>query len=114
MTRPALASLSVIEVDPFTVYETVAAGQTDQVMGTAGALGDFLSGVLVIPGTTSPGNVLIQDGDATAITVFTGGATSVADLKPFLIPLGIYSRTGAWSITTGANVTAIGIGRFTR
>ena len=112
-TRPAMPSQSFTELDPYKRYETVAASQTDQVMGGAGAVGDYLEAVLVIPGTTSPGNVLIQDGDDTAITVFTGGATSVSNLVPFSIPLGIYSRTGAWSITTGANVTAIGVGRFT-
>jgi len=56
-------------------YETVAAGQTAQVLGATGATGDFLAGLLVVPGTTSPGNVLLLD-NATSITVFTGGASS--------------------------------------
>lgn len=94
-------------------YETVAASQTDQAMGATGAAGDFLYSVLIIPATTSPGNIQIKDGSGTAITVFAGGATSVADLKPFSIPLGIKSTSGAWQITTGANVSAIGIGDFT-
>ena len=67
---------------------------------------------LVIPATTSPGNVLLLD-NATSITVFAGGASSVASLIPFFIPLGIKSVSGAWKITTGANVSAIGIGNFT-
>ena len=37
-------------------YETVAASQTAQALGATGAKGDFLSGVLVVPATTSPGN----------------------------------------------------------
>lgn len=93
-------------------YETVAASQTAQVMGGAGAVGDWIAGVLVIPGTTSPGNVALLDG-ATSITIFTGGATSVADLKPFFVPLGLYSVSGPWKITTGANVSAVGVGNFT-
>lgn len=94
-------------------YETVAASQTDQAMGAAGATGDLLVGVLVIPATTSPGAVSIKDGGGSAITVFTGGATSVSNLVPFLVPLGIRSTAGAWKITTGANVSAIGVGNFT-
>lgn len=93
-------------------YETVAASQTDQVMGVTGASGDFLAAVLIVPATTSPDAVSIKDG-STSIAIFTGGATSVADLKPFLIPLRLKSISGAWKITTGSNVSAIGIGNFT-
>jgi hypothetical protein len=93
-------------------YETVAAGQTAQTLGATGATGDYISGILVIPATTSPGNVLLLD-NATSITVFTGGATSVSNLVPFFIPLGMISVSGAWKITTGSNVSCIGIGNFT-
>ena len=95
-----------------TEYETVDASQTGKVLGVTGATGDYITGLLVIPATTSPGNVLLLDG-ATSITVFAGGAVSVSDLTPFFIPLGIFSVSGAWSVTTGANVSAIGIGNFT-
>lgn len=93
-------------------YETVAASQTAQVLGVTGGTGDYVSGLLVIPATTSPGNVLLLD-NATSITVFTGGSTSVSNLVPFFIPLGMYSVSGAWKVTTGANVSVIGIGNFT-
>jgi hypothetical protein len=93
-------------------YETVAASQTAQVLGATGGTGDFISGLLVVPATTSPGNVLLLD-NATSITVFTGGATSVSNLVPFFIPLGMTSVSGAWKVTTGANVSVIGIGNFT-
>lgn len=93
-------------------YETVAASQTAQALGATGATGDYIAGVLVVPATTSPGNVLLLD-NATSITVFTGGATSVSNLVPFFIPLGMISVSGAWKITTGANVSCIGIGNFT-
>lgn len=92
-------------------YETVAASQTDQVMGASGAAGDILSQVLIIPATTSPGAVSIKDGAGSAITIFTGGASSVTTLIPFAVPLGIVAGTN-WKITTGANVSAIGIGKF--
>lgn len=92
-------------------YETVAAGQTAQVLGVTGAAGDFIAGVLVVPATTSPGNVILLDG-STSITIFAGGATSVSNLVPFYVPLGMVSGNGAWKITTGSNVSCIGIGRF--
>lgn len=93
-------------------YETVAASQTAQVLGAVGAVGDVLDGVLVIPATTSPGNVIVLDG-STSITIFAGGASSVSNLVPFFVPMaGAKSVSGPWKITTGANVSAIGFGRF--
>lgn len=94
-------------------YETVAASQTTQALGATGAAGDYLEAVLIIPATTSPGAVAIKDGSNGAITIFTGGASSVTDLAPFYVPFGIISTSGAWQVTTGANVSAIGIGNFT-
>lgn len=93
-------------------YETVAASQTAQVLGATGAAGDYLAGVLIVPATTSPGNVIILD-SATSITIFAGGASSVSNLVPFMVPLGMTSVSGAWKITTGTNVSCIGIGNFT-
>jgi hypothetical protein len=93
-------------------YETVAAGQTAQTLGATGATGDYLAGVLIVPATTSPGNVIILD-NAISITIFTGGASSVTNLVPFYVPLGMISVSGAWKITTGSNVSTIGIGNFT-
>lgn len=93
-------------------YETVAALQTAQVVGPTGAVGDYISHILVIPATTAPGNVILLDG-ATSITVFVGGSASVATLTPFIIPLNMISVSGAWKITTGANVSCIAVGDFT-
>lgn len=92
-------------------YETVAASQTAQVLGGAGAVGDYLAAVLIVPETTSPGNVIILD-NATSITVFTGGAVSVSNLTPIFLPLRMTSVSGAWKITTGANVSVVAIGNF--
>lgn len=93
-------------------YETVAASQTAQVLGPTGASGDYLAGILVIPATTSPGAVTLLD-NATSITIFTGGASSVSNLVPFMIPIGAASASGAWKLTTGTNVSCIAIGKFT-
>ncbi len=97
-----------------TEYETVAASQADQVMGATGAAGDLLLGLLVVPATTSPGAITIKDGaGGSAMTVFTGGASSVGWLVPFYIPLNLRSLNGGWRVTTGANVSVIGTGDFT-
>jgi hypothetical protein len=62
-------------------YEKVAASQTEQVIGATGAKGDYLTGLLIIPATVSPGNVLLLDG-STSDTIFAGGTDSVATLHP--------------------------------
>lgn len=93
-------------------YETVAASQTAQVLGITGARGDYLSGVLIVPETTSPGNVLLLD-NATSMTIFAGGGGSVVSLYPFFVPIGAKSVSGPWKITTGADVHCIAIGNFT-
>lgn len=95
------------------IYRTVAASQTNQVMGSTGLAGDFLASLLVIPATTSPGAISITDGTGSAITVFTGGATSVSNLTPFSIPIGLKSTTGPWKVTTGAAVSVLARGKFT-
>lgn len=94
-------------------YETVAASQTEQVMGPTGDRGDFLSHILVVPATTAPGAITIKDGSGSAITVFAGGSGSVGSLVPFAIPLGLTSAVGAWQVTTGANVSCVVVGNFT-
>jgi len=97
---------------PGSEYQKVAASQTGQVLGATGGTGDLINGILVIPASTSPGAIDLLDG-AISITVFTGGATSVSNLVPFMIPLGLRSVSGAWSLTTGANVSCVAIGDFT-
>lgn len=94
-------------------YETVAASQSTQTLGATGGAGDILSHVIIVPATTSPGAVSIKDGSNAAITIFAGGAASVQTLIPFTVPLGLRSVQGAWQITTGADVSAIGVGEFT-
>lgn len=96
---------------PFgTMYETVAASQTAQALGPTGASGDYIKYLVIVPATTGAGSVALLDG-STSISVYATGTLS--DLKPIVIPLGIHSNTGAWKITTGANVSVIGIGQFT-
>ncbi len=93
-------------------YETVAASQSTQTIGATGAAGDYLSHVVVSPVTTSPGVVTILD-NATPVVSFAGGSSSLSNLMPFIIPVGIVSVSGAWKITTGADISCVAVGNFT-
>ncbi len=109
--QPADTGL-VVKQTPYT-YETVAPNVvTPQVIGSTGATGDYIAGVLIVPESTSPGGVALVDG-STTITLFVGGASSVVDLKPFYVQLGMVSATGPWKLGTGANVRCIAVGSFT-
>lgn len=94
-------------------YEDVAASQTAQVLGETGNRGDYISHLIVMPATTSPGAVALLDG-GTSTTIFAGGATSVSNLVPFTVFLGCDSKNdGGWKVTTGANVSVRAVGDFT-
>jgi hypothetical protein len=95
-------------------YETVAAGSTAQVLGLAGAQGDRIDRVVIVPETSAAGAVTLIDG-ATSITLHVGGGTTaLITLEPLTVELGMYSQTGPWKITTGTNVSVIAVGQFTR
>ncbi len=91
-------------------YETVAAGQTAQVLGATGAQGDYLERLIIIPETTAAGTVALLDG-STSVDVFITG--TLADLTPITLELNSHSETGAWKVTTGANVHVWAVGAFT-
>jgi hypothetical protein len=91
-------------------YETVAASQTAQVLGTTGKIGDCISRLIITPATATPGVVTLLD-NATSIQIYVGGTTQ--PLIPITVELGMRSVSGAWKVTTGANVTVIAVGRFT-
>lgn len=118
VTNPGLSASAIavlkgiLKKQTYGEYETVAASTGPQTLGGAGAVGDFLDSVIIIPATTSPGSVVLNDG-ATAITIFTGGALSVSNLVPFIVPIRAVSQNGAWQLTNGANVSSIGVGDFT-
>lgn len=90
-------------------YETVAASQTGQVLGTAGVKGDFIDHVVLIVSTAATAATSIIDG-ATSIAIFPnspGGGVGT-----YTVDLRLASASGAWSITTGAGVAAIAVGLF--
>jgi hypothetical protein len=99
------------------IHVQVAASQTKAVLGATGAIGDAIYAITIVPATTSPGAVTLYDGSgSTGIVLFTGGATSVADLKPFQVTIQAKATTVAnpgWFVTTGTNVSVMAVGNFT-
>lgn len=102
-------NVQVVEQGQFD-YETVAASQSDQVLGVTGAAGDFLHKLICVITTSTGSLVQIKDGSGSAITVLP---TGLAAPGFYQIELNISSTSGAWKITTGANVAVLVIGRFT-
>jgi hypothetical protein len=94
-------------------YETVAASQTDQVIGTTGAVDDHLAGIIIVPAVVACGLVTVKDSTTVVFTFVGGGTTALQDCKPFYVPIGLKSKNGAWKITTGANVSVVACGNFT-
>ena len=92
-------------------YETVAASQTDQALGTLGAKTDELRKLVITVSTSATSTDSIKDG-TTAITIMAATAPIGVYTVDFGNP-GIISTTGAWSVTTGAGASVIAVGNFT-
>jgi hypothetical protein len=90
-------------------YETVAASQTAQVLGTAGAAGDYLHRLIISSVTELTSSVTIIDG-ATSIVILTGSATVTPGI--YSVEMNMISQNGPWKITTGAGVTVVAVGLF--
>lgn len=93
----------------------VAASATATQLGSTGATGDVLDGVLVIPATNACGAVsVLWDGTNTRTIFAGGGTTALPTLAPFYVPLGFLSgNAGGFKMTTGTNVSVICVGNFT-
>lgn len=92
-------------------YETVAASQTDQALGPAGAAGDYLDRLVITVATAATAAVSIKDGGGSAISIMPnspGGGVGV-----YVVEIKAHSRAGAWSVTTGAGSTVLAVGNFT-
>lgn len=103
------ATNNVVRVEGQWEYETIAASQTDQVMGSTGSAGDVLHAVVCVMTAASVGVVSIKDGTGSAINLI---AAQSAATQIFTPPLDLVSTDAGWKITTGTNTTCIGIGRF--
>lgn len=88
-------------------YETIAASQTAQVLGTAGSVGDFIGRLVVTVTAAATSTVALLDG-ATSIPIMTANAA----IGTNSIELGFRSVSGPWKVTTGAGVSVIAVGKF--
>lgn len=89
-------------------YEHVANSVTGQVLGGAGAKGDYLHRLIVTVNTAATSTVNLIDG------AFSHGLVRANT------PIGVYSiefnaksATSGWSVTTGAGVEVLAMGVFT-
>lgn len=92
-------------------YETVAASQSDQVLGVAGAAGDYLDTLVITVATAATAAVSIKDGGGNAISILPnspGGGIGV-----YTVRIAARSKAGAWKVTTGAGSTVLATGSFT-
>lgn len=91
-------------------YETVAAGQTTQAIGATGAAGDYLERAIFQPAHTAAGTTTILDGTTVVYTFTTG---TLADLKPWVVELGMVATGAGWKVTTGTSIAVLCVGNFT-
>lgn len=93
-------------------FETVAASQTDQVLGATGAAGDFLHRVICVVATAATAATSISpDGGTTDISILPNSPGG--GIGTYSIEVNAVATGAGWAVTTGAGVSVIGIGRFT-
>ena len=95
-------------------YEHVAVSQTAQVLGTTGAVGDYLHRLICTVSTAATSVVQIVDGTGTGVLTHTILPNSVGGgIGVYNIELNTVSANGAWKVTTGAGVEVMAVGIFT-
>jgi hypothetical protein len=95
-------------------YVTVAASQTDSVLGPGiqghnAGKGSLLKRLIVTVDTATDAVCTLEDGTTGAAIPIT---TASAPVGVHIVELGISSTIGPWQITTGANATVIAVGDF--
>jgi hypothetical protein len=89
-------------------YEHVAFSQTEQVLGTTGAAGDYLHRLVVSVTTAATGTVVITDG------AFVHGLVRPnTPIGTYSIEMNAISQSTGWKITTGAGAEVLAMGNFT-
>jgi hypothetical protein len=90
-------------------YEDVAASQTDQVMGSTGAIGDMLHSIFCTFSADPSTGVSVEDATGTNFIVINDPGAA-ANLNTGALDW--RSAIGAWEVTTGTNTTCRVAGRF--
>jgi hypothetical protein len=89
-------------------YEHVPVSQTAQILGTTGAVGDYLHRLVITVNTAATSTVSVLDGATSHALVRANTPIGV-----YSIEMNTFSRNGAWSITTGVGAEVIAMGNFT-
>lgn len=90
-------------------YETVAASQSAQVLGTAGAAGDYLHRLVVNVATAATSTVDVIDGSTTILSI-----PANTPIGSYSLELNLAAATGPWKVTTGAGVSVLAVGLFSK
>ena len=88
-------------------YETVAVSQTAQVLGTAGATGDYIHRLIISVSTAATSTVALLD-STTSIPIMA----ATTPIGVYIVDLAMDSKNGPWKVTTGAGATVIAVGKF--
>lgn len=89
-------------------YEHVAASQTGQILGSTGAAGDFVHTLTFSTTSATAAKVILYDNG----TEIYSNASTIG-IGTWSLPLNVYSKDGAFTVDTQANVTALITGNFT-
>ena len=89
-------------------YEHVANSVTAQVLGTTGAIGDYLHRLVVTVNTAATGTVVLTDGSFAHTLVRANTPIGVYSLE-----MNAISQTTGWKVTTGAGAEVLAMGNFT-
>ena len=89
-------------------YEHVANSQTAQILGSTGAVGDYLHRITVTVNTAATSTVSIIDGSFSHAIVRANTPIGV-----YSIEMNAISQTTGWKITTGAGAEVLAVGNFT-
>lgn len=100
--------MSKARLDFNIMYETVAASQSDQVLGNVGKTGNILEKLIVTVATAATSTVSIKDGSGSAIPIVAANTP----IGVYSIDVGARSVAGAWKVTTGAGATVVAVGDF--
>jgi hypothetical protein len=91
-------------------YEAVPASTT-AMLGSTGAVGDYIEGLICIVGTPATSLVQVKDGSGTAMDVLPNAVG--AGVGTYYVPLGLLSTGVGWTVITLAGVKVIATGNFT-
>jgi hypothetical protein len=95
------------------LYQAVAASASDTALVGAGsgASGDYLSHLVCVVATAATSQVQIKDGSGSEITILPNAVG--AGVGTYTIFLGLFSKSGAWKVSTAAGVSVLAAGDFT-